>query len=285
MGQPGDLHLDQSSGPPRLEPRAPARRRVDRPRTISEQIADHLGMAILQGEYAAGERIREQEMAELYGVSRGPVREAIRVLQTRGMVAFEPRRGAFAIGVSLDLIADLFNARAALLGMAGRCFVRAAPREASAALEQRGERLRALAPMEEADPVEFAQAVGRMGAVFYNHCGNASLTRMLREQGNNSLWSFIWRERPLDYFTPARRLSCIEDYAGAEIAARSGEEAEAERRLRHLLFESRDTVLRTLAELRGGTVDPCKIIHDAPARVDSVPAPPAPSADGAPPVP
>ncbi len=246
---------------PTIAPSAQASRRPShRPRTIPEQIADHLGMAILRGDYRDGERIGEQEMAELYGVSRGPVREAIRVLQSRGMVAFEPRRGAFAIGVSLDLIADLFNTRAALLGMAGRCFARVAP----LGLDQfsdRLARLRAIAPMDESDPIEFAQAVGWVGASIYNHCGNATLTRLLREQGETSLWGFIWRERPLDYFTLERRTSCIADYTATETAVCSGNETEAEARLRKIIFDSRDCVLNTLLEARGGAVDPTKVFR------------------------
>ena len=217
-------------------------------------------MAILRGNYREGERIGEQEMAELYGVSRGPVREAIRVLQSRGMVAFEARRGAFAIGISLDLIADLFNTRAALLGMAGRCFARVAPTGLDQ-LSDRLARLRAIAPMDESDPIEFAQAVGWVGASIYNHCGNATLTRMLREQGETSLWGFIWQERPLDYFTVERRTSCISDYRAAESAVRRGNEAETEARLRKLIFDSRDSVLNTLLEARGGAVDPTKFLR------------------------
>jgi DNA-binding GntR family transcriptional regulator len=247
---------------PLAEPDASTPRRpLHRPRSIPEQIADHLGMAILRGGHRAGERIGEQEMAELYGVSRGPVREAIRFLQARGMVTFEPRRGAFAIDISLDLIADLFNTRAALLGMAGRCFTRAASARGLEQLAERLARLRSMAPIADFDPIEFAQASGRVGASIYNHCGNATLTYMLREQGETSLWGFIWRERPLDYFTSDRRASCIADYTLAEAAARSGGEAEAEAQLRKIIFDSRDRVLNTLMEVRGGLVDNSKIIR------------------------
>src|SRR5437870_2058546 len=76
----GDL-LDRPAAP---------RRRGERARTIPEQIADHLGGAIVAGDYRSGERVREQEIAGLYGVSRGPVREAIRALERRGLVEFFP---------------------------------------------------------------------------------------------------------------------------------------------------------------------------------------------------
>lgn len=215
-------------------------------------------MAILHGDYRAGERIGEERVAELYGVSRGPVREAIRILQTRGVVTLEPRRGAFAIDISLDLIADLFNTRAALLGMAGRCFTRAAP---APGVERFTERLSRLRAMDDANPTEFALAVGRTGAAIYHHCDNATLTRMLREQGETSLWGFIWRERALDYFTADRRACCIADYAATEAAVRTGDELAAEASLRKLIFDSRDNVLGTLTDVRGGSVSPTKLMR------------------------
>src|SRR6187399_161826 len=83
------------------------RRRGERARTIPEQIANHVAVAIVNGEYRDGERIREQELAEMYGVSRGPVREAIRTLETHGLVILYPRRGAYVVGISLDVIVDV----------------------------------------------------------------------------------------------------------------------------------------------------------------------------------
>src|SRR5450756_1157382 len=86
------------------KPTSEPRRRGARTRTIPEQIADHVSHAIINGEYRGGERIREQELATLYGVSRGPVREAIRALQERGLVNFFPRRGAYVVDITLDTI-------------------------------------------------------------------------------------------------------------------------------------------------------------------------------------
>ena len=53
------------------KPGAAPRRHGERTRTIPEQIADDVSNAIVNGEYRGGERIREQELATLYGVSRG----------------------------------------------------------------------------------------------------------------------------------------------------------------------------------------------------------------------
>lgn len=235
-------------------------RRGNRPRTIPEQIADHLGAAILRGEYAHGDRIREQELATLYRVSRGPVREAIRSLARRGLVEFLPRRGAYAIGMSLDLVADFFNMRAALLGLAARCFVRVQPASGMAELAECISRLHELAAAADPEPIGFALLIGRAGAVLYRHCGNLYLARTLREQVHGTLWGVIWRDQALDFLTTARReaaMACLQRIADA---ARKDDEAEAERQARWLLFSSRDQALAVLQASREERVDTTKRI-------------------------
>jgi len=218
-------------------------------------------MAILRGEYREGERVGEQEVAEAYSVSRGPVREAIRMLASRGIVRLEPRRGATAIAISLDVVADLFNVRSVLFGLAGRCFTRSAAPPAFERLAERLRHLRQIMALDASDPIEFALAVGRVGAAIYNQCGNPTLVRLLHEQGQTSLWGFIWREGPLDYATLERRASCLEHWMAIEAAARNGNEALAEAHLRQIILESRDAVLASLADTRGGSVDQSKLLR------------------------
>ncbi len=62
--------------------------------SVPEQIALHLADKITEDLLPAGEHIIEQELAESFKVSRGPVREAIRILEREGLVTIQPRRGA-----------------------------------------------------------------------------------------------------------------------------------------------------------------------------------------------
>jgi DNA-binding GntR family transcriptional regulator len=247
---------DAATAPPRS-------RRGERTRTIPEQIADHLGIAILNGEYRGGERISEQEVATLYATSRGPVREAIRALEKRGLVELFPRRGAWVVDITLDAIADIFNIRAALLGLAARnVAARADAPDAVAEMLGQCADLRAQAAIDELDPVAFALAVGRTGGIMYRQCATPHLIRMLRDQNQGSLWGLIWRERPLDFLTAARRRETAQDWSdiAAAIVARDG--ARAERIVRKALYDSRDRAMATLKALRGETVDPAKFIRD-----------------------
>ena len=60
----------------------------------SQRVADYLRAAILGGEIGPGERIRQEEIAERFGTSRLPVREALRMLEAEGLTEHEPNKGA-----------------------------------------------------------------------------------------------------------------------------------------------------------------------------------------------
>ena len=62
-------------------------------RTIPEQIADRLRQEIISGELEAGEPLREKDIAERFGVSRGPIREVFRQLTQQGLLKLEPNKG------------------------------------------------------------------------------------------------------------------------------------------------------------------------------------------------
>lgn len=67
---------------------------------------------ILRGDYPEGEPLRQDAVADELGVSRIPVREALRQLEAEGLVTFSPHRGAVVSSLSLDEIEELFQLRA-----------------------------------------------------------------------------------------------------------------------------------------------------------------------------
>ena len=62
-------------------------------RTLQEQIAHHLRHDLLTGRFEPGAPLRETEIAERFGISRGPIRDALRELAQSGLVVFEPNQG------------------------------------------------------------------------------------------------------------------------------------------------------------------------------------------------
>ncbi|MFH6783903.1 MULTISPECIES: GntR family transcriptional regulator [Methylobacterium] len=81
-------------------------------RTRTERLAAEIAEAIVTGALAPGHRLDEQALADRYGVSRTPVREALRQLGTSGLVEMRPRRGAVVAQVTPEQLAELFVAMA-----------------------------------------------------------------------------------------------------------------------------------------------------------------------------
>jgi DNA-binding GntR family transcriptional regulator len=80
--------------------------------TIASMTVAALRERILRGDYPEGEPLRQDALAEELGVSRIPVREALRQLEAEGLVTFSPHRGAVVSSLSLDEIHELFELRA-----------------------------------------------------------------------------------------------------------------------------------------------------------------------------
>lgn len=84
----------------------------------SVEIASELEKEILAGQVAVGELINEVALAERFGVSRTPVREALLSLASTGLVRLETGRGAIVVGISLQQVFDSYAVLAALSGLA-----------------------------------------------------------------------------------------------------------------------------------------------------------------------
>jgi DNA-binding GntR family transcriptional regulator len=85
---------------------------------LREVIFNTLREAIIVGELKPGERLMEVQLADKMGVSRTPVREAIRKLELEGLVVMVPRKGAQVADLSVKDIMDVLEVRATLDGLA-----------------------------------------------------------------------------------------------------------------------------------------------------------------------
>ena len=90
------------------------------PRVLTDHVVERLEQLILGGRYQPGEKLREQVLAGELGVSRGPLREAIRTLEGRRLLERTPRAGVRVVGVSPSDLEQILVAREALEGMAAR---------------------------------------------------------------------------------------------------------------------------------------------------------------------
>ncbi|MFL5959990.1 MAG: GntR family transcriptional regulator [Gaiellaceae bacterium] len=87
-------------------------------RALVDKLASQLHARVLSGELPSGTRLRQEALAEEFGVSRTPVREALRKLQAGGLVELQPNRGAVVRGLSPREIRDAYEVRAALEALA-----------------------------------------------------------------------------------------------------------------------------------------------------------------------
>ncbi|MEM6491916.1 MAG: GntR family transcriptional regulator [Pseudomonadota bacterium] len=88
-------------------------------RALHDETADRLRALITDGELAPGEKIAEKELCERFQVSRTPLREALKVLASDGLVVLTPNRGAHVSRLTLADLAETFPVMGALEGLSG----------------------------------------------------------------------------------------------------------------------------------------------------------------------
>jgi DNA-binding GntR family transcriptional regulator len=88
--------------------------------TIADRVFDRIRLAIESGAMLTGSKISEPELARAYGISRGPLREAIARLESCGLVVRRAHVGARVVSLSSAQLLEIFQVREALEGMAAR---------------------------------------------------------------------------------------------------------------------------------------------------------------------
>ncbi len=226
--------------------------------TTGEQVAKQLGQSILQGGYAPGQRVGEQAVAELFSLSRGPVRDALRILERQGLVEIKPRRGAYVVELALNDVADIFNVRCALLSLAVRYLARNPDKSALAEVDPRLDQLRKLAALKKPSLLDFAQATGRVAIGLLHACASAKVIQTTyRDLPHDALWRMLWvTPQPPDYVRPARRADTFHVYERLLAAIMSGDADGAEALMRKIMTDTRDEVLQYMGRSHSDSVDP-----------------------------
>jgi GntR family transcriptional regulator of gluconate operon len=117
---------------------------LENPRSLAEEAVELLRQEILTGRFRQGEHLVETKIAHQLNVSRGPVREAFKLLRAEGLVEEEPRRGTFVVSLSAKDAGEIYGLRAAIEGRAARLLA------ASGDLHRIGELSRLYAALERA---------------------------------------------------------------------------------------------------------------------------------------
>lgn len=150
-------------------------------RTRSLSIADRVRSAILSGDYAPGERLREIQLSESLGASRTPVRSALQALAAEGLLDYEPNRGYSVRRFETAEIIDAYEIRAMMEALAARFAAERGLSDTERAIAERsladGDRLLAAGRLLDSDRV----AYGAMNFAFHNAIHTAARCRMLGE--------------------------------------------------------------------------------------------------------
>lgn len=157
--------------------------RLDSYKPLRDVVSETLREAIISGVLKPGERLMEIQLAEELGVSRTPVREAIRKLELEGFVIMMPRRGTYVSDVSIKDINEVYEIRTALDVLAAGL---AAERITSEELEQMERLLVEIAEYIEQDQLEkIVEADSKFHDILYQASRNERLKGIisnLREQ-------------------------------------------------------------------------------------------------------
>jgi len=226
------------------------------------QISEELERDIIRGRYRPGERIREQEIATRLGTSRGPVREALRLVELDGLIELLPWRGARVVEMSANELDDLLEVVAALQGLVSRLVAMHADDDQIASVERLVDEMEATIdcgqPMSRQLRVAF-----EAGAVLRELCGSQRAGEMLMKVGRLA----YWQHRFLLSANEAWRRGSIAKWRKLTAALRARHRVNADRAAHALVDHSRAYILGAIS--RGGDVLPQ--LEDLPTRMTREP--------------
>ena len=207
------------------------------PTALYQEVAERLRQRIFAHELTPGTWIDEQKLAEQYGISRTPLREALKVLASEGMVDLKPRRGCYVTEISRQDLDDPFPLIALL---EGRCAADAVKRAKPA-------EIRELKTIHER--LEAAARDGRMDAFFE---ANQEFHRRIQELANNRwLLSVIQDLRKVLKLSRMHSLSLegrlqqsLDEHRGILAALEAGDAVKAEKLMHDHLLSGREALAK-----------------------------------------
>jgi DNA-binding GntR family transcriptional regulator len=219
--------------------------------SISEQIAMQLADEIVNEKYSPNDRLQEIGISERYKVSRGPVREALRILENAGLVTIAPRRGAIVTKLSAEEVADVFDIRAVLAGLGARRLAETRGQEDIEMLERRLQALRNLAKKTGAKAAaDYVHAVVEFGLSISEASGNTRLNSMVTLLFHQTL-----RYSRLGLSSPERRAHSCENWAELVDHIVQGRGEDAEKTARRLVDQSKIHAIRLLTDESNAAMD------------------------------
>jgi DNA-binding GntR family transcriptional regulator len=208
---------------------------------LRDAVAESLTDMIVKGELEPGQRLQEGALCEILGVSRSPLRDALRIMEGQGLVRIEPRRGAVVATMDRPEILDLFNCRLLIQPE----MVRLA---AGQLRDPDFDRLAGLIDEMESAAAgghvfEFLERVSSFLAVIEAACPNRLLVELV-----STLWRRGMRFRVIGQRQPGQMERSIVDHRALLESLREGDVDSAAATMVRMIGASRKAVLATLEQ-------------------------------------
>jgi len=192
---------------------------AERNPSLGAQLAERIRSAIISAEFDLGEALSEDGLAAAFGVSRTPVREALRLLQTQGLVAVVPKSGTFVFNPSEADIAELCEFRSMLEVKAASLALQRAAAATLADLRPAVESM--VQAQAQGDMRLYGRADMAFHLAFFGHCGNRHLAEAYdmclgRVSALRTHLAFASKGEPARSFADHQRIVAI--FAGEDAA-------------------------------------------------------------------
>lgn len=217
--------------------------KLDNYKPLRELVFEALREAIITGALKPGERLMEVQLADELGVSRTPVREAIRKLEHEGFVVMIPRKGAYVADISLKDVVEIFDVRTALEALAAQL---AAERASDEDLERTERILVEYGEcVESGDIARLIEVDTRFHEAIYQMAGNSRLKQMLSLLGEQ-----VMRYRTMTLSHKPRMRKALEEHRRI-VEAIAARDAQRAARLAREHIESAEHALMALMAAKG----------------------------------
>ncbi len=217
-------------------------------RALHEAVANRIREMIRKGDLTTGQRIVEKRLCEELGVSRTPLREALRTLSSEGLVELVPNRGAFVSKPTMAEVRDMFEAMSVLEGTCARL---AAERMSDADLD-RLERLhqRLEQAYAKRDPEAYIQANHAYHTLVQKAAGNRTLDGIL-----SGLRHKVFLHRYRQLYQPDRFRASMEEHRRLLQAFRRRDPEAAERLMREHLINQCEALVHLYESSAGAPAE------------------------------
>jgi len=197
------------------------RKSMERHQTLRERILETIRDAIMSGALKPGEKVAEPELAERFGISRTPIREAFRQLESEGYLTVIPRKGAVVVSFSQKDVEEFYAIKSILEGYAARRACENMTDRDIEKLRSVNEKLRTLA--REGDVKHFFKIHNDFHDLFIKAADNEKLIELI-----NNLMQKFQRLRIASLSLPGRMQISVEEHDKIIDAfeLRNGEQAE-----------------------------------------------------------